>query len=840
MVVVSGCALFTPKFERPNLAVTNIQMLEGNFFSQTFLVTLKIQNPNDRALPVNGLAADLQRHLDNEPVTARPPSAIYRFQKAFRRNRIAFVAATAIVATLLLGIVASTWQSVRATRAMQQAQSAEAHATEQRERAQVSEKNALAAQSSERKLRQQAEGAELAARQRAYASDMNVARQALTENNLGRALDLLNRQRPAPGQKDLRGWEWRYLWKQTRSDAAFTLYQEPAGITSLTASPDGRWLAVGSHHKDGLAVWDLQMRQELFRLATNEANVRAAFSTTEPLLAITGMAFSVDGQSRVQLRLWNLALKRMVAELPLDNDCLGLAFAQDGRTLVTSTAEGHITLWQVPSGAKLASYPSEQSGGSQNRGFATTPDLGIAAFAMSEGRIRAIDLHSGKELWTVRAAKEFVTALAFSPDGRTLASAAGYTESNIRLWKVDTGKQITQLDGHGSWVGGLVFWPDGKKLASGSADQTIRTWDLAGQKCLDVLRGHRLEVWRVALLPDGKTLVSGGKDGTICIWDTSLTHDHPPRNTLPERNIVNANFSTDGQSILTLDQQGELVQWAGADFRIATPVLKLGENVFSSCFSEDGRYLAAHWTNGTVQVWDLAQRILRHQFTTAPGIVWSRTSGPEMFVPGGRKLITWSAHDGLLHLWDLPSGVEEQSWLAPASGNSFALSPDGRQCVAYGWGGDFMLRNLIDRSQRRLNLDTLEPDVAIYSPDGTLFAVASSLGFGRVWNTATWQPVATLGGFLKGAHTLAFSADGRRVAVGGGDQEAVKLWDTESWQDLFTLEGQGTGYMGVWFSSDGNSIAWGNQSGVLHVWHAPSWEEIAAVEARENSVIPRP
>ncbi|MFO1468807.1 MAG: LEA type 2 family protein [Steroidobacteraceae bacterium] len=60
MVVVSGCALFTPKFERPNLAVTNIQMLEGNFFSQTFLVTLKIQNPNDRALPVNGLAADLK------------------------------------------------------------------------------------------------------------------------------------------------------------------------------------------------------------------------------------------------------------------------------------------------------------------------------------------------------------------------------------------------------------------------------------------------------------------------------------------------------------------------------------------------------------------------------------------------------------------------------------------------------------------------------------------------------------------------------------------------------------------------------------------------------------
>jgi WD40 repeat protein len=92
-----------------------------------------------------------------------------------------------------------------------------------------------------------------------------------------------------------------------------------------------------------------------------------------------------------------------------------------------------------------------------------------------------------------------------------------------------------------------------------------------------------------------------------------------------------------------------------------------------------------------------------------------------------------------------------------------------------------------------------------------------------------------LGGFLKGAHTLVFSADGKRLAVGGGDHEAVKLWDTESWQDVFTLEGQGTGYMDARFSPDGNTLTWGNQSGVLHVWHAPSWEEIAAAEAKEKT-----
>lgn len=257
-------------------------------------------------------------------------------------------------------------------------------------------------------------------------------------------------------------------------------------------------------------------------------------------------------------------------------------------------------------------------------------------------------------------------------------------------------------------------------------------------------------------------------------------------------------------------------------------MLELGENVFSSCFSEDGRLLAAHRTNGILQVWDLAQRILRQRLTNAPGLAQAMR-----FLPGGQKLITWTERENLLHEWDLLTGVEKQSWQAPLAFNTVALSPDGRQCVGCGREGEFVLRNLVDQSQRTLELNILEADMGSYSPDGKLFAIASSLGHARVWDARTWQPVATLRGFLKGAHTVGFSADGKRLAIGSGDNEAVKLWDPESMQDVFTLEGQGTGYMGVWFSPDGNTITWGNKSGVLHVWHAPSWEEINAAEAKD-------
>jgi WD40 repeat protein len=99
-----------------------------------------------------------------------------------------------------------------------------------------------------------------------------------------------------------------------------------------------------------------------------------------------------------------------------------------------------------------------------------------------------------------------------------------------------------------------------------------------------------------------------------------------------------------------------------------------------------------------------------------------------------------------------------------------------------------------------------------------------------VWDAATWRQEATFGGFFNGAHTVAFSPDGKRLAIGSGGKEAVKLCDTESWQDVLTLEGQGHDYHNLAFSQDGNAIGWMNDSGSLFLWRAPSWAEIAATE----------
>jgi eukaryotic-like serine/threonine-protein kinase len=739
----------------------------------------------------NGLAEDLRRHLDNEPVLARPPSRLYEFRKSVQRHKVGFAATAAIILVLMAGVLASSWEASRATHA------------------------------------------ELVARQRAYASDMNLAKQALDEGNLGGAIELLNRQRPKPGQQDLRGWEWRYLWRQTRSDATFTICRIKAEVNSLAASPDDTMLAVGADHEGGVAVWDLQTRNEVAHLATNEEEVCAAFSPTEPLLAFAGNRSPASRHPKTTVHLWNTATRQMVTNWPLDRVCMGLAFSKDGRKLVTSTAYGHITLWRMPDGTLLTNYPSSQTSNVGTE-FAATPDLGLAAYAMGS-RIRVVDLRAGTNLWTKRAAtNEAITALALSPDGKTLASGAGFGESDIRLWDVATRKEIGRLEGHTGWVSSLVFWPDGKKLASSSADQTIRIWDVASRKCLDVLRGHRDEVWRLGLLPDDKTLVSGGKDGTVCFWDTSTNHPRNRSATIPA-NVWGWCFAADSQSVLILNNQGQVARWSGADFQREEPLLPLpaGRNIMTAAFSEDGHFLAVGLTNGTVQVWDLEAKVLWRQLTTSAGKIV-----PLIFQRDGKGLLTADPSLHRFQKWDLTTGLETWArtirWEIPRG----TISPDG--WIGVGLSRDRgVVVNLTRPSETIRPLDILEGSRVTFSPDEKRVAASSDLGYVRVWNTATWREEATLRGFLHAACSVAFSPEGKRLATGGASSyKTVMLWDTHSWQTVLTLAGQGPNLrmLAMKFSPDGNTLGAVNELGTLVLWHAPSWSEIRAAEKAEQGV----
>ena len=208
----------------------------------------------------NGLAMDIQRHLNNEPVVARPPSAAYKFQKAYRRNKFMFAASAAVFIALVagLGLAAIGWHQTRLER--DKAVQARAGEEAQRKVAQLAEMAAQASAKDALASQKKAEEQALAARRNAYSSDMNVAQEALAVNNLRKARLLLDRQRPQPGQTDLRDWEWRYLWNLAQADEhEVFLPSSDVEFERLSFSADGRLLA--REHGGHLVVVELSSRR---------------------------------------------------------------------------------------------------------------------------------------------------------------------------------------------------------------------------------------------------------------------------------------------------------------------------------------------------------------------------------------------------------------------------------------------------------------------------------------------------------------------------------------------------------------------------------------------------
>src|SRR5437870_233884 len=202
----------------------------------------------------NGLATDIQRHLNDEAVLARPPSAAYRFQKLVRRNKLAFTAATAVAAALVIGLGAATVMFFRerlARKGEQQqrleAQSAQKVAETEQQRADAQARKASESEEKSRRL--------------LYAAEVNLAGETLAEDDLNRARELLAKQIPAPGEtNDLRGFEWRYLWQQSQSAELTTLGQHDAPVHGVRFSPDGTLLA-SSEINGTVKLWDNRTRK---------------------------------------------------------------------------------------------------------------------------------------------------------------------------------------------------------------------------------------------------------------------------------------------------------------------------------------------------------------------------------------------------------------------------------------------------------------------------------------------------------------------------------------------------------------------------------------------------
>jgi len=755
----------------------------------------------------SGLAADLKRHLNNQPVVARPPSAVYRLQKAWRRNKLVYGSAAAITIALLLALILSGASYLRERKARMSEQAQRLEAEQQRRAAEASA-------AGERQQRERVEAL-------AYATDMNLVLQALEMNNLGRGLELLNRNRPREGQTDRRGWEWRYLWKRSRSDELATLGSHDHTISAVEFSPAGDLLASGGF--DGkVKFWDWKSRLPAGELDLGSRVISLAFSPDGRWLAV-----SSNGRN---CRLWDVATRHEIAEFDVragaDEIYAAVAFSPKGDVIAIAASDSTIQIFNLLTRAKVATLYGHKS---PVRKLVFSHDASrLYSAGGDDHTIRVWDLATQREVTLLKGDTHWISSLALSPDESLLVSGGG--EGTIRIWDLQRQAELIQLTNHALLVWDVKFSPDGRLLASCGDDQRIRLWDTATWREVQVLGGHLNEVWCLAFSPDGKVLASGSKDETVKLWSVDPKPDAATRRIFPPTTFLSTgsgSVSPDGQWFmvfagghLTIGETRSL-----RDVRDVVPNGPLPTNATVGLIDSSGSRLYLGYADGRVGALDL---------NTWREVKSSSGHGSPVTVLAlsvdGKQLAS-AALGGLVRVQD--TGNFQPILTLTNAGPDFyrlCFSRDGLLLA----GGDqqnnillWDLRTGIKRFRMTGHKDRITD--LDFSPDGRRLASASWDGTAGLWNVNTGQRQATLRAHLLGVNSVAFSPDGQRLAGGTGDG-LIKLWNVEDAQEVLTLTGPRDVNQVAFLPGDETLVSVTPDS--IQLWPAPSLKDIAEMESR--------
>ncbi|MGA2247024.1 MAG: protein kinase [Verrucomicrobiota bacterium] len=785
----------------------------------------------------NGLAVDVERHIRNEPVVARPASTSYRLQKFGQRHKLLFAGIGAVSAALILGTVASTMEAFRARRAEQQQLLSRIEADTERQKA-------------EDALRQTAD-ARTEARTALKAFNFSEANRLIEADHAPDAVAYLSRILSSdPGNSAVLARLATLLTYHTWMVPTLTL-KHKGWVLSAQFSPDGRRMVTASADYTA-RVWDAQTGQLLTKPLQHRDSVNYAQFSPDGQRIVTA---SADNTAQV----WNAETGQPVGVAMKHKDyVLSAHFSPDGRFIVTASQDNTARVWEAQTGRPLTE-PLQHEKPVNCAQF--SPDGRRIVTASDDDTARVWDAETGDPVSKPMPHEKAVNYAEFSPDGRHIVTAS--FDHTARVWDAQTGQPMTQPLIHRGRVNSAHFSPDGQRIVTASWDHTAQVWDAQtgqllmaslqhgrtvnsaqfspdGQRILtasadnsalvwDAQTGERLSeplqhegaIWSAKFSPDGQRIVTVSADNTARVWEAT---------TVPPRNLSlglgawahPAHFSPDGQRVVTATIDHAARVW---DAQTGQPVgvpMQHGSNVMAARFSPDGRHIITASEDATARVWDA-----QTGRAVTPPLVHGDRVNTAGFSPDGRRVVT-ASEDATARVWDAQTGQPVTGPLHhPGTVACAQFSPDGQRIVTAAWDNT---ARVWDAQTGQLLIQTLKHTQPVawaqYSPDGERIVTASADGIAQVWDARTGQPAGAQ--MRHGDYVLKarFSLDGKFVVTACRNGTA-RVWDAQTGQPVTEPLKHEMAVNSAEFSPDGQCVVTASDDGTARLWDARTGQPLS-------------